>query len=70
MPDINQIVRDNCLKHERYAKVFRGLGKIWDIYSKETDPKDMPEIMGEIVGPLILLQTDENHSLDNKTEES
>jgi len=63
-------IEEICLREKRFKKVFEGLGKLIKIHKEERDPSKIPEIIGEITGTLILIQTDFYWCLDHLKRES
>ena len=46
-----------CARNSQFKKIYSGLQDLWIIHKEEKDTSKVPEIMGEIVGNLILIET-------------
>ena len=51
-------IEEICLRNQRFKKVFDGLTALIKIHKEELDQSKIPEIIGEIAGNVILIQTD------------
>ena len=55
-----KVLEIECARNEQFKKAYLGLQELWHIHKEERDTSKVPEILGEILGNLILIETNLN----------
>ena len=74
---MNKALEKVCSRNEQFKKAYLGLQELWFIHKEERDTSKVPEILGVILGNLIIIETNlngyedhENHLKDGGKEEN
>ena len=57
---MNEPLEKECARNEQFKKAYLGLQELWYIHKEERDTSKIPEILGEILGNLMLIETNLN----------
>jgi len=73
---MNEPLEKECARNEQFKKAYLGLQELWYIHKEERDTSKIPEILGKILGSLMIIETNlngyeehENHLKDGGKEE-